>query len=242
MSADAAWLSTLKAQPWFSGVASVFAAKQVAAPLWESTLYIEDASLNPAAHTLDHHADGTPAGYSSGLFQLNENGLGAGVLPAIAFDPVANATIAASAMAKRIAVEGTSSADYVTQLRSIERAGWNGSTDQDAARQGALADVTASTTSEAPVTFWEILNALNPFTYKIWQQLPPIPGVPGTGTPQANQPTPGPGVTDPAKAGVTSDQYQPVIDAAKAIALEIGIGAVFVALIAGGFAIAAAPE
>ncbi len=33
-----------------------------------------ESSLNPTTVVMDHHADGSPAGYSVGLFQLNQNG------------------------------------------------------------------------------------------------------------------------------------------------------------------------
>lgn len=53
-----------------------------------------ESGLNPNIAVMDHHADGSPAGYSVGLYQLNDNGEGAGMSIAQRKDPWTNAQIA----------------------------------------------------------------------------------------------------------------------------------------------------
>lgn len=64
-----------------------------------ATAYHE-SGFNPNSHHMDHYANGAPAGYSSGLFQLNEHGEGAGLSLAQLLNPKENARIALSEMAK----------------------------------------------------------------------------------------------------------------------------------------------
>jgi len=49
---------------------------------------------------MDHYADGSPAGYSSGLFQLNEHGEGAGMSLKDLLDPTKNSSVALAQFAK----------------------------------------------------------------------------------------------------------------------------------------------
>jgi len=61
---------------------------------------IQESGLNPNIHAMDHYADGSPAGYSSGLFQLNEHGEGAGMSLKDLLDPTKNSSVALAQFAK----------------------------------------------------------------------------------------------------------------------------------------------
>jgi hypothetical protein len=58
-----------------------------------------ESSLNPNVRVMDHYKNGAPAGYSSGLFQLNEHGEGAGMSLQDLLDPKTNATVALTEIA-----------------------------------------------------------------------------------------------------------------------------------------------
>lgn len=211
--ADAAsWLKQLQAQPWFAQVAGIFAQRGVAPPLWEDTLYHEDGSLNPQATTYDPGAGGT-SGWSYGLFQLRQPGLGSGASVAALQDPVQNATIAADNMARYL--QGKSGLSMADQLRAIENGAWNGSLQYDAERQQTLASLQfAQGVAPGGVTVGEIANTI--------------------------------GAGDAADATAGAQTVKTVANAGgglmvglQQLGVLLTIGALFLALIAGGFAILA---
>jgi len=150
------FVQTLQAQPWYNDVANIFAEANVPRDLWEATLAVEDSSLDPSVQVLDHYKDGSPAGYSYGLFQLNQNGLGANQSITTLTNAEGNAQIAASAMSAALS-KLPAGATLPQQLQAIEEAGWNGSLDQDATRQSALQSIETQN-GETPATsggFWQ---------------------------------------------------------------------------------------
>ena len=59
-----------------------------------------ESGMNPNSYGMDHYANGAPAGYSGGLFQLNQFGEGAGMSLADILDPKKNATVALTEIAR----------------------------------------------------------------------------------------------------------------------------------------------
>jgi hypothetical protein len=59
-----------------------------------------ESGLNPKSRVRDFYSDGSFAGYSTGLFQLNEHGEGAGMSIADMMNPSINATVAMRSFAK----------------------------------------------------------------------------------------------------------------------------------------------
>ena len=150
-SASDVFVSQLQAQPWFASVEAQFKGKGIADPLWESTLEVEDASLNPAIIVQDHYQDNSPAGPRVGLFQIDPAGMGSSIGTAGLQDPVQNATIAAANMARGIASDGTQYAPLYDQLKSIEKAGWPGNLSEDTQRQAALTAITGQAPNTAGI-------------------------------------------------------------------------------------------
>ena len=129
-------LADLKTQDWYGRVKRTMNLYGVADPIWESTLLLE-SSANPSIHNYNPKTGDD----SYGLFQLNRNGgLGAKYSPDFLKVPENNAGVAGYAMGQAIGkLPGGSS--FATQLRAVEKAGWNGSLDQDVSRQAALSNV-----------------------------------------------------------------------------------------------------
>jgi hypothetical protein len=221
--ATAAWLQKLQQQPWYQRVSAVFAAQQIAPPLWEATLLNENAGLNPSVAVYDPGPNGEP-GYAYGLFQERQPGLGSGHSIVELTDPVSNAAIAAAAMRGKLNALGIApTADLPVQLRAIELAGWNGGLAQDATRQAQLASVVAAGGTTSSGGDWS--SHWNPFDPRYWQAgNGPKPSV-DAAVQQANA----------AAGGFTSSIQTTIQDDA----LQLTVGAVFLALIAGGFAIMA---
>lgn len=213
----ASWLQQLQAQPWFAAVASQFAARGVQPAVWESTLAVENRGLDPSANPVD-----TNGARSWGLFQLNEKGVGAGYAPATLTNAVENARIAAARMATQLQRDGTLGADPASQLRSVEQAGWNGSLAQDPYRQSVLAAITSG--GELPTSSGTAT---------------PAPSA----TPDPYYPWWDPRSLNPFDAKAWKPLTQPAADSTAAGLQQLGllltIGAVFLALIAGGFAVLA---
>jgi hypothetical protein len=127
----------IQAQPWYPAVASAMAKAGVSPAIWISTLNVEDGqTLSPTQVTNDPDQQGNP-GYSYGLFQLRQPGLGSGYSTAQLEDGPTNATIAAATMGPAIAGLGAG-ASYSAQLKAVEEAGWPGNLSEDSARQAAL--------------------------------------------------------------------------------------------------------
>jgi len=92
---------------------------------------IQESGLNPNIHAMDHYADGSPAGYSSGLFQLNEHGEGAGMSLKDLLDPTKNSSVALAQFAKiakahpnwspgQIAAEAQGPANKAAYAKSVD--------------------------------------------------------------------------------------------------------------------------
>ena len=129
-------LSDLQKQEWYGRVKRGMNLYGVTDPIWESTLLVESGG-DPAAHNYNP-ATGDD---SYGLFQLNRNGgLGAKYSPDYLKVPENNAGIAGYQMGQAIGKLPQNST-YADQLRAVEKAGWNGSLEQDGLRQAALKDV-----------------------------------------------------------------------------------------------------
>jgi len=213
-----AWLTKLQAQPWYGAAEAQFKAANIADPLWESTLAVEDSGLDPSVVITD-----TNGAQSVGLFQLNKLGLGAGYANSTLQDPGTNAGIAARAMAARLIQDHTTNAALPTQLQSIEMAGWPGADPklpQDASRQAALSAIT-STSSDWLVPPNPAIGfpglAKNPF-YAGQNSIPAaITGGPGQ-----------------APSWPTTEQINAWLQQAV-------IGSVLLAMITGGFVLLAAP-
>ena len=150
MGDETAWLTKLEQEPWYSQVELQFAHAGVADPVWQATLLNEDGSLNPAVVVYDPDSAGNP-GYSYGLFQLRQPGVGSGYATSTLQDPVQNAAIAANKMGKALAASGQTIATPPSQqLQTVELAGWNGSLTQDPTRQAQLSDVIAASGGATP--------------------------------------------------------------------------------------------
>ena len=129
-------LLDLQKQEWYGRVKRGMNLYGVTDPIWESTLLVESGG-DPAAHNYNP-ATGDD---SYGLFQLNRNGgLGAKYSPDYLKVPENNAGVAGYQMGQAIGKLPQNST-YADQLRAVEKAGWNGSLEQDGLRQAALKDV-----------------------------------------------------------------------------------------------------
>lgn len=135
------FLAQLEAQPWFAPVAKIFENAGVPAPIWESTIAVEDPSLDPYAANIDPSTGDN----SHGLFQINIAGTlaedGARVAAALG-SPEQQAQFSASAMGAAVA-SLPSGATLAQQLQAVENAGWPGDLSQDAQRQAALQSITS---------------------------------------------------------------------------------------------------
>jgi hypothetical protein len=134
------FLDTLQSQPWFADVAQQFKtlAPDVAPALWESTILSEDANLNTA-----QPGDG---GLAIGLFQEHPDfNAPAGTLWSTLqrSNPATAAAIAAPVMERALQETGTIGSSLSTQLKQIEKYGWNGSLSEDPQRQENLAAILA---------------------------------------------------------------------------------------------------
>jgi hypothetical protein len=69
-------------------------------PILALATAMQESGLTATRRILDHYASGAPAGYSTGLFQLNQYGEGAGLTIAQLLDPTLNAKIALAAFAR----------------------------------------------------------------------------------------------------------------------------------------------
>jgi len=129
-------LLDLQKQEWYGRVKRGMNLYGITDPIWESTLLVESGG-DPAAHNYNP-ATGDD---SYGLFQLNRNGgLGAKYSPDYLKVPENNAGVAGYQMGQAIGKLPQNST-YADQLRAVEKAGWNGSLEQDGLRQAALKDV-----------------------------------------------------------------------------------------------------
>lgn len=145
----AGWLQTLQNEPWFAQDKVIFNDDGVSDAIWESTLFDEDATLNPTQATPE--SDG---GTSYGLFQFKQGGtsggLGNGYTIGTLEDPIASASIAAQIMGDAITSKGDQNAAPSKQLQDVELAGWNGSLSEDATRQANLAALEAAGVNTTP--------------------------------------------------------------------------------------------
>lgn len=69
-------------------------------PMLAIATAIHESSLNPNTRVMDHYANGAPAGYSTGLYQLNEHGEGAGMTVAQMTNAATNARVALTEFAR----------------------------------------------------------------------------------------------------------------------------------------------
>lgn len=141
----------------------MFAAKGVNEALWIATLRSEDASLDPAIKTYDPDAAGNP-GYSYGLFQLRQPGLGSASSVDILTDAEGNSNIASSVMGKHLNLAGAYNASLPDQMRVIEDAGWPGKGHGQAvdnARQQALRDTVTEMGAKGAAAGIPASNAAN---------------------------------------------------------------------------------
>ncbi len=210
------FVADLQAQPWFAKVAAIFSQAKVPTALWESTVAVEDASLNPNAA---NYGTAKNPESSHGLFQVNVYGsLATPARVTAAYGtPEQNAAFAAAKMAGALAgvPAGTSLPD---KLRAIEQAGWPGNLSEDALRQQALTKITGVGPGESPATVGGVERALGR-----------IPGTIGgdVGSAAANA-TGLSGVAGSLDALNTSAGHW---------VFDLAAGALFLAIVAGGFAI-----
>lgn len=111
-------VARIQAAPWYPQVESIMHNAGVPDYLWESIIASEDSSLNTSIAVPDHYTStGAFAGYSYGLFQLNQNPSGT--------DPVYSAKWAA---AKLSAALSKLPSNYTPQqaLAAAEQAAWPG--------------------------------------------------------------------------------------------------------------------
>lgn len=225
MSAASDWLAQLQQQPWFSNVSQIFANAQVNPSLWEATLYNEDGSLNPAQVTPDHYSDGSFAGYSYGLFQLKQPGLGDGYTPAQLQDPNSNASIAATQMSNALKNLPAGS-PLSMQLQAIEQAGWNGGLSQDSTRQAQLSAIAAANgTSGSNATIGGLTNIGG-----IWVK---------SGTPAASATNAAQAATSAATGALTNPFGIPSAAQISSWLWDATAATLCIALLAGGIAILA---
>lgn len=85
-------------------------------------------TFNPKLHYMDHYANGEPAGYSTGMFALNEHGEGAGRSLQDLMDPKINSEIAIGHAAAVLAEYKKNPNAVLSQFSKLARSGQSGLT------------------------------------------------------------------------------------------------------------------
>jgi hypothetical protein len=124
----------VRSASWYPAVKAEMDAAGVPEYLWVSIIRSEDPSLNPAIVVADTYADGSSAGNSYGLFQLNQNAEGT--------DPVYAGNWAAGKLEPALSALGGSYTP-AQALAASEAAAWPGNdpaliTKESPARTAAL--------------------------------------------------------------------------------------------------------
>jgi hypothetical protein len=182
-------VASIKAASWYPSVEAVMSNAGVPDYLWMGIIASEDGSLNTTQATPDYYtSDHSFAGYSYGLFQLNQNPSGT--------DPVYSAKWAAS---KLVTALSTLPSDYTPQqaLAAAEQAAWPGMANPpDAASRlsnmnsviaqlggtnlvpastalttpAAQSSNSSSSSSSGPQTLWDWLTQTGPADLGTWLQ------------------------------------------------------------------------